>query len=132
MSKILYIEDEAPCHTGDACKLTGESDLKASRNEAFSQAGLTREIIPENGTPELLPNDQIHKVVKQLKTQFVHEVLGCGNDLTRRPFQLQNRSLAMKRGRPPFTLRVAMLGGRPCTMSLLLGPGHGPPSRRAR
>ena len=63
-AKVMYLEDCAPCHTGDSCpKSKILSGLKAKRRRIFEEEGIIRHLYSKNGTPKECWNDQMHKLL---------------------------------------------------------------------
>ena len=77
----LYVEDRAPCHTGDACRQTRDVELKAARRNVFSSNNIVRELLPANGSPDHAAPGQMFKVIKMMTMDALNEIAGVGNDL---------------------------------------------------
>ena len=81
----MFLQDQAPGHTGDACKVTGEIGLKATRREFYQQEKVANHLYGLNGTPEQCVNDQVHKLIVCDLQEAVRDVIGRGKLLHKRP-----------------------------------------------
>ena len=84
-TKVMQLEDETTCHTGDKSGLTKGAGLKAKRTEFYRLKGIVRHLFKANATPEECPNDQLHKGLEGTIGDVVRQLVGESNILDHRP-----------------------------------------------